>query len=261
MLMLFIFGLVAPHLILSGMQRCRTSLQDARVPLPQSDLLCIFSLDDVLSQANPRWEFLGESPYVPLCGSAPNPILTLLFCHSQYTTMLDDSMSLLKVESVRKIDGQRVQQKIFRVMPVPPSEAPRRQMIPANPQSPEVAVGIGAPIRVMTYNILCKTYADAKQYPYTPQYALDWEYRKRIIINEMTQQYTSDIICLQECEKADYEESFLPALTEAGFTGDYQKRPGVKQDGCAVFFNSQKYDYFQPPPVILPQYNRFVGAS
>lgn len=163
-------------------------------------------------------------------------------------------MAMIRVEAVRKSDGHRVQQRITRVMPQPSSNAPPRKVVPANPHAsglPQNLPGVSQPIRVMTYNILCKTYADFKQYPYTPQYSLEWEYRKRLLIEEMTQQYLSDIICLQECEKIDFEQTFVPALGEIGFTGDFQKRPGVKQDGCAIFFNSQKYVSIHDPSAFV----------
>lgn len=164
-----------------------------------------------------------------------------------YSPSLDDAMRAIKVEAIRKSDGHRVQQKVVRVVPAPVQAAPSREMVHV-PCSESLRAfstlskAPSGPIRVMTYNILCKTYADFSQYPYVPQFAVDWEFRKRLLLNEMTRQYKSDIICLQECEKVDFKETFAPALAEFGFLGEFHKRPGVKQDGCAVFYNSSKCD-------------------
>lgn len=46
------------------------------------------------------------------------------------------------------------------------------------------------------YNILADPYATAQMYGYTPSWALTWEYRKELILQEILA-YSADIICLQ----------------------------------------------------------------
>jgi CCR4-NOT transcription complex subunit 6 len=46
------------------------------------------------------------------------------------------------------------------------------------------------------YNILAEKYATAQMYGYTPSWALAWEYRKELILQEVLA-YSADIICLQ----------------------------------------------------------------
>lgn len=49
---------------------------------------------------------------------------------------------------------------------------------------------------LMCNNILCDRYATPQMYGYTPSWALAWEYRKELILQEVLL-YGSDIICLQ----------------------------------------------------------------
>lgn len=46
------------------------------------------------------------------------------------------------------------------------------------------------------YNILADPYATPQMYGYTPSWALTWEYRKELILQEILA-YSADIICLQ----------------------------------------------------------------
>ena len=48
----------------------------------------------------------------------------------------------------------------------------------------------------MCYNVLCDKYATRQLYGYCPSWALNWEYRKKIILEEI-RQYNADIISLQ----------------------------------------------------------------
>lgn len=49
---------------------------------------------------------------------------------------------------------------------------------------------------VMCYNVLCDKYATRQLYGYCPSWALNWEYRKKGIIEEI-RHYSADIITLQ----------------------------------------------------------------
>ena len=39
--------------------------------------------------------------------------------------------------------------------------------------------------QVMCYNVLCDRYATRQMYGYCPQWALNWEYRKKGILDEV----------------------------------------------------------------------------
>lgn len=49
---------------------------------------------------------------------------------------------------------------------------------------------------VMCYNVLCDKYATRQMYGYCPSWALEWEYRKKGIMDEI-KHYLADIITLQ----------------------------------------------------------------
>ena len=48
----------------------------------------------------------------------------------------------------------------------------------------------------MCYNILCDKYATRQVYGYCPTWALDWQYRRKGILQEI-KHYSADIITLQ----------------------------------------------------------------
>lgn len=107
------------------------------------------------------------------------------------------------------------------------------------------------PISVMTYNILSDKYATQQQYGYCPTWALQWEYRRDKLLEEI-QQYSPDIICLQEIEKGVYNRDFKAFLSELNYNGIYSQKGRAKHmyadqqehvDGCAVFY---KNDIFKP---------------
>lgn len=49
---------------------------------------------------------------------------------------------------------------------------------------------------VMCYNVLCDKYATRQMYGYCPSWALEWDYRKKGILDEI-RHYSADIISLQ----------------------------------------------------------------
>lgn len=53
---------------------------------------------------------------------------------------------------------------------------------------------------VMCYNVLCDKYATRQLYGYCPSWALNWEYRKKGIMEEITS-CDADIISLQVISK------------------------------------------------------------
>jgi mRNA deadenylase 3'-5' endonuclease subunit Ccr4 len=50
--------------------------------------------------------------------------------------------------------------------------------------------------KLLCYNILCEKYATPQAYGYTPSWALAWEWRKELIIEDVLM-YSADIVCLQ----------------------------------------------------------------
>lgn len=102
---------------------------------------------------------------------------------------------------------------------------------------------------VMCYNVLCDKYATRQIYPYTPAWALNWEYRRKLILNEI-RHYEADIISLQEVETEQYYNFFHPEMLRSGYDGIFSPKSRAKTmndadrrhvDGCAIFYRTDKY--------------------
>ena len=82
---------------------------------------------------------------------------------------------------------------------------------------------------------------------------LDWELRWERILKEI-EQYSPDILCFQEVQCDHYTTHFIPNLSALNFVGLFKKRTGDKDDGCAIFYNKNKFiledfaqvEYHQP---------------
>jgi CCR4-NOT transcription complex subunit 6 len=111
---------------------------------------------------------------------------------------------------------------------------------------------------ILCYNILCDRYASPYMYGYTPKYALAWDYRKKLILDELLD-YNADIACLQEVNAETYHEFIngeLGAVGEnrrGGYAGVFfpKTRAGHmggdevhKVDGCATLFKADRYTSF-----------------
>ncbi|KNC96818.1 uncharacterized protein SPPG_08019 [Spizellomyces punctatus DAOM BR117] len=103
---------------------------------------------------------------------------------------------------------------------------------------------------VMCYNILCEKYATPQAYAYTPSWALNWDYRKDLLLQDILN-YSADIVCLQEMQMDQYEDFFRDQLSQlGGYEGvffpksrartmaEYERR---QVDGCATFWKANKF--------------------
>ncbi|KAJ2865051.1 Glucose-repressible alcohol dehydrogenase transcriptional effector [Coemansia erecta] len=108
--------------------------------------------------------------------------------------------------------------------------------------SPEV-------ITVLSYNVLCPKYATPQMYSYCPSWALSWEYRRDIIMSELTA-FQPDIVCLQEVEAGQFDEFFQEKLGELGYEGVFWTKSRARTmgederklvDGCATFYKSSMF--------------------
>lgn len=102
---------------------------------------------------------------------------------------------------------------------------------------------------VLCYNILCEWYATKRLYGYTPSWALSWDYRKSLILEEILN-HDSDFLCLQEVDSTQYENFFMKHLEPRGYDGVFWPKSRYKNlsesdrqhvDGCATFFKQTKY--------------------
>ncbi|XP_070362667.1 CCR4-NOT transcription complex subunit 6-like [Equus asinus] len=119
---------------------------------------------------------------------------------------------------------------------------------------------------VMCYNVLCDKYATRQLYSYCPSWVLNWDYRKKAIIQEILS-CNADIISLKEVETEQYYSFFLVELKEHDYNGFFspksrattmseQERKHV--DGCAIFFKTEKFTLVQKHTV---EFNQLAMAN
>ncbi|CAO3639452.1 unnamed protein product [Cunninghamella echinulata] len=109
-------------------------------------------------------------------------------------------------------------------------------------------------ITVLCYNILCQKLANPQIYGYTPSWAIQWDYRKELILSEIIH-WNTDIVCLQEVEMGEYEEFIGETLKHQGnydgvfFPKSRAKTMSEKErrvvDGCATFYKADKFNLIE----------------
>jgi CCR4-NOT transcription complex subunit 6 len=101
----------------------------------------------------------------------------------------------------------------------------------------------------MCYNVLCDKYATRQYYGYCPAWALNWEYRKKLILDDI-KNFNADVIALQELETEQFYNYFLPELKQFDYDGIFSPKSRAKTmaeqdkkhvDGCAIFFKTSRF--------------------
>lgn len=102
---------------------------------------------------------------------------------------------------------------------------------------------------MFSWNILCDKYATPQTYGYTPTAALNWEYRKDAILEELRLR-DADFLALQEVSTDAFKEDLSPELAHADYKGVHWPKSRAKTmsekdaqgvDGCAVFYKGSKF--------------------
>ncbi|XP_036437089.1 protein angel homolog 2 [Colossoma macropomum] len=95
---------------------------------------------------------------------------------------------------------------------------------------------------VMSYNILSQELllSNAYLYKHCNPRILEWRHRFTNIIKEL-EQYSADIMCLQEVQEDHYQRQIKPRLESLGYHCEYKRRTGRKPDGCAVVFKRNRF--------------------
>ena len=116
----------------------------------------------------------------------------------------------------------------------------------------------GESFTLMCYNTLCEKYATPQVYAYTPAWALSWDYRKDLLLQDILN-YSADVVCLQvgffvikkkEVEMSQFDEFFLEQLSQlGGYAGVFYPKSRARTmnehdkrqvDGCATFYKTAK---------------------
>uniref|UniRef100_A0A674ASD2 poly(A)-specific ribonuclease n=1 Tax=Salmo trutta TaxID=8032 RepID=A0A674ASD2_SALTR len=115
-------------------------------------------------------------------------------------------------------------------------------------------------------DVLCDKYATRQLYGYCPSWALNWEYRKKSIMQEILN-CSADIISLQEVETVQYYSYFLPELKEQGYESFFSPKSRARTmsdcdrkhvDGCAIFYRTEKFRLVQKHTV---EFNQLAMAN
>ena len=118
----------------------------------------------------------------------------------------------------------------------------------------------------MCYNVLCDKYATRQFYGYCPAWALNWEYRKKVILEDI-RNFNADIITLQELETEQFYNYFLPELKQYDYDGIFSPKSRAKTmsehdkkhvDGCAIMFKTSR---FQLVKDYLIEFNQIAMAT
>ncbi|KAF4121881.1 CCR4-NOT transcription complex subunit 6 [Geosmithia morbida] len=128
--------------------------------------------------------------------------------------------------------------------PAPPVPAPRPEIIIQEDVSPSLER-----IKVFSWNILCDKYATPQTYGYTPSDALNWDYRRACILEELRDK-DADFLALQEVSTDAFKEDLSPPLARMDYKGVHwpksraktmSERDAQSVDGCAVFYKNTKF--------------------
>ncbi|PHH63158.1 hypothetical protein CDD81_6209 [Ophiocordyceps australis] len=104
-------------------------------------------------------------------------------------------------------------------------------------------------IKVFSWNVLCDKYATAATYGYTPTGALNWDYRKECILQELRLR-DADFLALQEVSTDAFKDDLCPELAQMDYKGVHWPKSRAKTmsekdaqsvDGCAVFYKQSKF--------------------
>lgn len=118
----------------------------------------------------------------------------------------------------------------------------------------------------MCYNVLCDKYATRQYYGYCPAWALTWDYRKKLILDDI-KNFNADVIALQELETEQFYNYFLPELRQFDYDGIFSPKSRAKTmsesekkhvDGCAILFKTTR---FQLVKDYLVEFNQIAMAT
>ncbi|XP_050077298.1 2',5'-phosphodiesterase 12 [Anopheles maculipalpis] len=110
--------------------------------------------------------------------------------------------------------------------------------------------------RVVSYNLLAELYSDSDYsrtvlFSYTPQYALEMDYRKQLFIKEILG-YKGDIVCLQEVDSKIFSLDLVPIFHHKNLTGHYKAKRNVAE-GLATFYDVNKFELVEKDGVIISE--------
>jgi mRNA deadenylase 3'-5' endonuclease subunit Ccr4 len=104
----------------------------------------------------------------------------------------------------------------------------------------------GMAVKVLNWNILADIYATEQMYDYCAPWALEWSYRKTLIIKQIAA-LDGDIVCLQEVQNDTFESDLRPAMESLGFDHVYAPKTRTMftnkytSEGAAIFYRASRF--------------------
>lgn len=191
-----------------------------------------------------KWTSIGTSRIYTPSKQDIGRVIRIL-CHAVYTDIHDNTIKQGKITTI----------ETNAVLGIPAPAPPRHlsynlSLHQRNPVNP---------FRVICYNTLAPIYATTQIYPYTPIWALTWDYRKNLLLREILN-YNADIICLQEVQTEHFNAFFQPQLAAMGYDGCFKAKTrdapiwsidtsttgsngtgSGSIDGCATFYRRDRF--------------------
>ncbi|EQC40898.1 hypothetical protein SDRG_01963 [Saprolegnia diclina VS20] len=157
-----------------------------------------------------------------------------------YTPTSDDVGCRLEVNCIAPTGASLATTTTGNVVPTPDRSAFAARLAHPAPDTDDASA-----FRIMSYNILYAKYARAdraynRMYPYAQPGILFDKYRLPLIALEMLET-RADLICAQEMGHGVFHSYFLPLLRAHGFDGHYAGKAGTTPEGCAVLYNTAKW--------------------
>jgi CCR4-NOT transcription complex subunit 6 len=185
-----------------------------------------------------------------------------LFLFDNHLTSLPAELGTLYKLEMIGMEGNPLEDRFRKILAEEGTQAlihHLRDNCPAGVQPPqrqwiEVEPVINSPsdqhesFTTLTYNILCDSFAPPSSYHYVPLWALDWNYRKTTILQEIINA-SADIVCLQEIDGGQYRQFFYPELKKEMYEGCHYARTRARTmtgkeadavDGCAIFWKKDR---------------------
>ncbi|XP_022881481.1 carbon catabolite repressor protein 4 homolog 4-like isoform X1 [Olea europaea var. sylvestris] len=91
----------------------------------------------------------------------------------------------------------------------------------------------GFNFRLVSYNILARSYVRSVFFPYSPSPCLRWKARSQAILTVL-KSLEADFYCLQEVD--EYDSFYRKNMESLGYASIYTQRSGKKKDGCGIFY-------------------------
>ncbi|XP_076257233.1 protein angel isoform X2 [Rhynchophorus ferrugineus] len=127
----------------------------------------------------------------------------------------------------------------------------------------------GVVFRLMSYNVLAQDLLEG--HPYLYKYhnpgSLKWRTRWSNLFQEICSTLP-DIMCLQEVQESHLSE-YYSKFEGLGYKGLFKKRTGFRTDGCAIYYQTKKFnlveyetvEFFQPNVDVLNRDNVAIVAK